>query len=56
MSVNRFHALLPYQASNEFEKLSEEFTEYQLLQDSEVPTEVWEEATMVEGHQRMDVL
>lgn len=45
---------------NELEALLEEFTDYQLLQESEIPVDVWNDATVREGddqtYHRMDVL
>ena len=52
--------MLPYEAPQELDLLSEEFTAYQLLQDADIPNDVWDRATVAadEGHtyHRMDIL
>ncbi len=51
---------MPCEAPQELDLLSEEFTEYQLLQDTDISRDIWEKATVLvdEGHtyHRMDVL
>ena len=42
----RFDALLPYQSPQELDLLSEEFTEYQLLQDVDIPKDRWDKAQL----------
>lgn len=60
--VNRFNHLLPYSSQNEHAKLEEEFVDYQLLKDEDIPHNVWHEATVVvneeDGHKyyRMDLI
>lgn len=41
---------------NEFDMLADEFSTYQLLEDTDVDEEVWKEATDGEGFVRMDVI
>ena len=38
----RFNSLLPYESPQEMDKLLEEFTEFQLLRESDIPQDVWE--------------
>lgn len=51
---------MPYESPQELDKLSEEFTEFQLLEDEDIPENVWKLATIVvdEGtnYYRMDVI
>ena len=42
----RFDLLLPFQSPQEVDKLSEEFTEFQLLHDDDIPKQIWEKATV----------
>ena len=52
--------MLPYESPKELDLLSEEFTEYQLLQDADIPQDIWDKAAVVvkegETYHRMDVL
>ena len=52
--VNRFNHHLPYSSQNQHAKLEEEFVDYQLLKDEDIPQYVWDEATVVvneeDGH------
>ena len=56
----RFGPLLPYESPQELDLLSEEFTEYQLLQDTDVPQNVRDKATVIvekgQAYHRIDVL
>ena len=56
----RFGTLLPYESPQELDLLSEEFTEYQLLQDADIPQDIWDKATVAvdegQAYHRMDVL
>lgn len=50
---------MPYGLPEELDHLQEEFTEYQLLEESDIPQNVWEKATVVDGehtYHRMDIL
>ena len=38
----RFDTLLPYKSPQELDLLSEEFTEYQLLQVADIPHNIWD--------------
>ena len=56
----RFCTLLPYESPQELNLLSEESTEYQLLQDADIPKDVWDKATVSidegQAYYRMDVV
>jgi len=58
----RFCDLLPYSSPSELTKLGEEFVDYQLLRDEDIPAHVWNDARIdpcEEGgnvHYRMDTL
>lgn len=55
----RFNQSLPYGSPQELDHLQEEFIEYQLLEESDIPQDVWKKATVVDGehtYHRMDVL
>ena len=56
----RFGVPLSYESPQELDLCSEEFTSYQLLQDSDIPKDIWDKATYVadEGrtYHRLDVL
>ena len=56
----RFNSLLPYESPQEMDKLLEEFTEFQLLRENDIPQDVWEKATVVEEEDkrycRMDIV
>ncbi|KAK6191363.1 hypothetical protein SNE40_003074 [Patella caerulea] len=56
----RYSHLLPYTTPQESAALQEEFTDYQLLGDTDIPASVWDKATVKEGRQeeyiRMDVI
>lgn len=62
--VTRFSKLLPYSDTKSQEQLFEQFTQYQIMQDSAIPTYVWDDAKVLvknEGEEqvvyyRMDVL
>ena len=60
--TSRFDSLLPFQSPEEVDKLSEEFTEFQLLHDNDIPKQIWEKATVKvdsvndKSYQRMDVI
>lgn len=57
--IYRFNHLLPYQSPRELEQLSEEFSMYQLMEDNEIPQDIWDTATMKENEKhyyRMDIL
>ena len=45
----RYPSLLPFSTVTELNKLEEEFLEYQLLEQSQIPESVWESALAVEG-------
>ena len=51
---------MPYELPKALDLLSEEFTEYQLLQDAEIPKEVWDKAAVVadedQTYHRMDMI
>ena len=57
---HRFGTLLPYESPQELDLLSEEFTEYQLLQGADIPQDIWDKATVAveegQAYYRMDVL
>lgn len=58
----RFSTLLPFSSSSESLLLSEEFVEYQLLNNTDVPQAVWDQAKVYEEdgtdhyHYRMDII
>ena len=58
----RFSTLLPYESSRELDYLSEEFTDYQLLDEETIPDEVRKAATIIDDSEkdtkyyRMDVI
>ncbi|XP_041470149.1 uncharacterized protein LOC121419757 [Lytechinus variegatus] len=55
--VDRFSTLLPYQSPQEMDRLAEEFTTYQLMEEDTIPRDVWTRAKVSEeGHYRMDVI
>ena len=43
----RFGALLQFQSPREMDVLLDEFVEYQLLQDDDIPSDVWGKASIV---------
>ena len=52
-----------FQSTRELDKLSEELVEYQLMQDEDIPQEVWKEAAITDDHEgtvyhrfRMDII
>lgn len=57
---NRFSKLLPFESPQQQDLLMEEFVEFQLLSDEDIPEDVWKKATVVEKdektYHRMDVL
>ena len=58
--VRRYNDLLPFSSPQEHDKLSEEFTDYQLLNDNEVPESVWKSAVVQDDKSctfyRMDMI
>ena len=60
LNFHRFGTLLPYESPQKLDLLSEEFTEYQLLQDADIPQDIWDKATVAveegQAYHRMDVL
>ena len=56
----RLKNLLSYHTPQELEKLSEEFSMYQLMQDNEIPQNVWDAALVKEDEEKsyyqMDIL
>ena len=58
--VRRYNDLLPFSSPQEHDKLSEEFTDYQLLNDNEVPESVWKSAVVQDDESctfyRMDMI
>ena len=58
--VERFNTLLPYGSPQDLDHLMEEFAQYQLLEESDIPQDVWEKATVVEKedhtYYRMDIV
>ena len=57
----RFSTLLPFKSPKEQELLMEEFLDFQLLGDKDIPQDVWDKATVVEEedgqrYHRLDVL
>ena len=46
--IDRFSSLLPHKSDPaKMEKPKDEFISYQLLEDSDVPANVWEKATIL---------
>ena len=60
LSVFRYNSLLPFQSPLEQDQLLAEFTEFQLLNDSDIPQDTWDKATVTESREhkyyRMDAL
>ena len=58
--VERFNTLLPYGSPEDLDHLMKEFAQYQLLEESDIPQDVWEKATIVEKEDntycRMDIV
>ena len=58
--VRRYNDLLPFSSPQEHDKLSEEFTDYQLLNDNEVPESVWKSVVVQDDESctfyRMDMI
>ncbi|XP_071501886.1 uncharacterized protein [Diadema antillarum] len=55
--IDRFSALLPFQSPQEMDKLADEFSAYQLMNDEVVPQSVWTKAKVSEdGLHRLDVI
>jgi len=58
--IYRFNYLLPYHSPQELELLSEEFSMYQLMEDNEIPQDIWDTVTVKEDDEkcyyRMDIL
>ena len=46
-SYNRFSDVLPYEGAQELELVSEEFIEYQLLQETSIPKDEWEKSKII---------
>ena len=55
----RYHDLLPFSSPSELSKISEEFIQYQLLNDADIPCSIWDDARVQDDgddcHYRMDV-
>ena len=60
LSIFRYNSLLPFRSPLEQDQLLAEFTELQLLNDSDIPQDIWDKATFVESEEhkyyRMDAL
>ena len=62
MHACRYGGVLPYGTPCELDGVLEEFVDYQMLQDDDIPSDIWERATIAvdEGtsvtHHRMDVI
>ena len=58
--IYRFNHLLPYSTPQESEQFSEEFSVYQLIEDNEIPQNIWDTATVKEDDEnryyRMGIL
>lgn len=58
----RFSINLPFQSARELDSLLEEFIDFQLMQDSDIPQCVWDKSTVVVNeasgitHHRMDII
>ena len=54
--------LLPFLSREEMDKLSEEFTEFELLRDDDIPKQIWGKATVKvdannkTSYHRMDII
>ena len=48
----RFSTLLPYESPKELDQLLEEFTDFQMLHDRDIPNDVWDKAIV---HQKEEV-
>ena len=52
--------MLPYAATSQLDQLRDEFLQYQLMQDTDIPDSVWQSALVAEDeqtrHYRMDVI
>ena len=62
MVICRYSACLKYTSPQDMNKLEEEFLQYQTMNDSDIPTKIWEEALVKEDKDkdsrkyRMDVI
>ena len=60
LSIFRYNSLLPFQSPLEQDQLLAEFTDFQLLNDSDIPQDIWDKATVIESEEhkyyRMDAL
>ena len=58
--VERFNTSLPHGSPQDLDHLMQEFAQDQLLEDSDIPQDVWEKATIVEKEDntycRMDIV
>ena len=53
-SFHRYPNLLPFEETSEFDSLTEEFNEYQLLHDSDIPDHVMESCKTDQGDLKLD--
>ena len=53
---HRYPNLLPFEEQSEFDSLTEEFNEYQLLRDSDIPDHVMESCKTDRGDLKLDLL
>ena len=53
---HRYPNLLPFEEPSEFDSLTEEFNEYQLLRDSDIPDHVMESCKTDRGDLKLDSL
>ena len=51
---DRYPNLLPFEEPSEFDSLTEEFNEYQLLRDSDIPDHVMESCKTDQGDLKLD--
>jgi hypothetical protein len=62
LCICRYDTLLPFQSAEEHDQLFEEFMEFQLLGDDDIPQDIWDKATITESDEnhsryfRMDIL
>ena len=56
----RYPSLLPYTSATEGNKLADEFLQYQLMNENDIPADIWESELTVQDeetrHYRMDVV
>ena len=61
-AFSSFESILPFQSPEELDKLSMEFIKFQLLQDENIPQQVWDKATVKlytendKFYHRMDII